>query len=351
MTSTGINNDEHNMLTLISQSWLTWLLVFAVNWCILFRVRSPLQYYVKFATYFVMVMIYSLSILPIALLRPNNCQNINYVAKSLSVLFKIFGLEIILENGKYLQINQPYVLICNHQSAIDFITMMKVWPGGNCTPLAKKELFWTGPFGLAIWLCGITFIDRLNHEKAKGTIVHLSERTNNENLRVWIFPEGTRSNKTTMLPFKKGAFHLAVEAQVPVVSVVISSYLDFFSHDEKKFLQGGKIKVRVLPPFQTKGMTADDVNQLTKHLQGKMQQEYDLLNSEINLSEQYLNRSACTEDLLNSSSEDTNNKLAEDLDQSSLLLKDTFNSTMEKQILNDDNNNSINDEESNKKIS
>jgi hypothetical protein len=127
--------------------------------------------------------------------------------------------------------------------------------------------------------------------------------------------------------------------------------LDFFSHDEKKFLQGGKIKVRVLPPFQTKGMTADDVNQLTKHLQGKMQQEYDLLNSEINLSEQYLNRSACTEDLLNSSSEDTNNKLAEDLDQSSLLLKDTFNSTMEKQILNDDNNNSINDEESNKKIS
>ncbi len=60
--------------------------------------------------------------------------------------------------------------------------MMKVWPGGNCTPLAKKELFWTGPFGLAIWLCGITFIDRLNHEKAKGTIVHLSERTNNENV-------------------------------------------------------------------------------------------------------------------------------------------------------------------------
>ena len=119
-----------------------------------------------------------------------------------------------------------------------------------------------------------------------------------------------------------------------------------------------------MPPFQTRGMSADDVNQLTKHLHGKMQQEYDLLNREINLSEQYLNRSACTEDLLNSSSEDANNKLGDELDsnnqsdlandQSSLLLKDTnrsFNSTMEKQILNDDNNNSINDEESNKKIS
>ncbi len=60
--------------------------------------------------------------------------------------------------------------------------MMYVWPGGNCTPLAKKELLYSGPFGLAIWLCGITFIDRLNPDKARGTIHDLAEKINNTNV-------------------------------------------------------------------------------------------------------------------------------------------------------------------------
>lgn len=60
--------------------------------------------------------------------------------------------------------------------------MMNIWPGGNCTPLAKKELFYTGPFGFTIWLCGITFIDRLNPDKARGTIEQLAEKINKENV-------------------------------------------------------------------------------------------------------------------------------------------------------------------------
>jgi len=272
-------------------------------------------------------------------------------------------VDVVLENGKYLQVNQPYVLIANHQSALDFLTMMKIWPGGNCTPLAKKELFWAGPFGLAIWLCGITFIDRLNHEKAKGTIIKLSERINRENLRTFVFPEGTRNFKTQMLPFKKGAFHLAVEAQVPIICVVVSSYLNFFSNQERKFLNGGLVKVRVLPPFQTKGMTADSVGQLTKHLQEKMQHEFDLLNSEINLDEKYLTKttsgdaSSCStlnDSSLNTTcaSDELHQVLNSSLDDEAASFNDKEKDfSMENKILNDDNNNSINDDEKNKKIS
>jgi lysophosphatidate acyltransferase len=57
---------------------------------------------------------------------------------------------------------------------------MKHWPGGNCSPLAKKEIFYAWPFGIGVWLAGITFIDRLNPDKAHGTIRELSERINNE---------------------------------------------------------------------------------------------------------------------------------------------------------------------------
>lgn len=47
--------------------------------------------------------------------------------------------------------------------------MMEIWPD-RCTSLAKKELKYAGPFGLAAWLAGTVFVDRLNRERAKDTM-------------------------------------------------------------------------------------------------------------------------------------------------------------------------------------
>ena len=65
--------------------------------------------------------------------------------------------------------------------------MMVAWPGGNCTPLAKKELLYAGPLGLIFWLNGITFIDRLNPDKARGTIDKLAQKINDQNVFYFIF--------------------------------------------------------------------------------------------------------------------------------------------------------------------
>ena len=181
---------------------------------------------------------------------------------------------------------------------------MKIWPSINLTPLAKKELGYSGPFGLAIWLAGITFIDRLNPERARGTIDHLANRIISEKVRhhiyllllvlifnfkmsVWIYPEGTRSSRITLLPLKKGAFHLAIHAQVPIVCAVTSSYLDFYSMKENKFKNSGQVKVKILPPYPTKGLTTDSVNSLVTHFQQVMQTEFDQLNKDIDLSPRY----------------------------------------------------------------
>ena len=61
---------------------------------------------------------------------------------------------------------------------------MDIWPGGNLSPLSKRELIYTGSFGLSIWYCGITFIDRFNAEKSHKTMDALAERikTNNVSL-------------------------------------------------------------------------------------------------------------------------------------------------------------------------
>jgi lysophosphatidate acyltransferase len=186
--------------------------------------------------------------------------------------------------------------------------MMKIWPGSTCTILAKNEVFWMGPIGMGAYLSGVTFIDRLSHDRARNTMDKLSANIIKNNvkfvtifvvhfqfvsnflisilkLRVWIYPEGTRNHETTILPFKKGAFHLAIQSQIPIVCIVTSSYLNFYNKKEKYWNDGAHIKMRVLPPFQTKGMTSESVNQLIKHIQEKMQKEFDTLNKEIHLDE------------------------------------------------------------------
>ena len=53
------------------------------------------------------------------------------------------------------------MLVLNHQSGIDLMAVMEIWPVlEKAAPIAKKELKYAGPFGLACWLCGAVFIDR-----------------------------------------------------------------------------------------------------------------------------------------------------------------------------------------------
>lgn len=57
-------------------------------------------------------------------------------------------------------------------------------------------------------------------------------------IKLWIFPEGTRSKKEELLPFKKGAFHIAMMNKLPIVPVIISPY--YFIDDNKKIFNSGK---------------------------------------------------------------------------------------------------------------
>jgi len=91
---------------------------------------------------------------------------------------------------------------------------------------------------------------------------------------VYIFPEGTRSygNEPELLPFKKGAFHLAVQAQVPIVPVVVANYADVLNVKTKVF-RPGRIPVKILEPIRTEGLEEKDVDELTKTTRERMLRE------------------------------------------------------------------------------
>ena len=75
-----------------------------------------------------------------------------------------------------------------------------------------------------------------------------------------------------MLPFKKGAFHLAITAQLPISPVVFSRY-HFLNHSEKRY-DPGHVIITVLPPIPTQNLTLDDMPQLIDDVRAKMMQVY-----------------------------------------------------------------------------
>ena len=91
-------------------------------------------------------------------------------------------------------------------------------------------------------------------------------------------------------------------------------------------------------------MKLDSVNQLTKHLQDRMQKEYDLLNKEMNLEERYYTKPALNESVTSNNYE----KKCEKLDSSNISLNQSFSLDEKDKTINDDNNNSINEEENKK---
>lgn len=176
--------------------------------------------------------------------------------------------------------------------------MFDIWPVMNkCTVVAKRELFFAWPFGLAAWLCGLIFINRMQSDRAREQLCKASENIKNKRIKLWIFPEGTRRNTGHLHPFKKGAFHVAIDAQIPILPVVFSSYKSFLD-DKKKHLNNGRIIITTLPPIPTAGLTKLNLDELMQRTYDAMNKEFQLsskeANEELEFSEQFTRKSITT---------------------------------------------------------
>jgi lysophosphatidate acyltransferase len=154
---------------------------------------------------------------------------------------------------------------------------------------------------MAVALSGTVFIDRANRTSALKTFDNAVKQMKQKNVNdppstkqhlivfqqsVWIFPEGTRSyaDSPIMLPFKKGAFHFAIQAGVPIVPVVVANYERLFSIKRRRF-ESGKVKIQgtlttspekvtrwqlVLDPITTTDLTSADVDRIALETREKM---------------------------------------------------------------------------------
>ncbi|NXW50632.1 PLCA acyltransferase, partial [Nyctiprogne leucopyga] len=230
------------------------------------------RYFCKMTFYKLWLFTLSILVIMISIPRGRSAENLKFLRMSLLPLKYIFGLKIVVKGKENLRSKKPFVLVLNHQTSLDIMVMMEILPN-RCVPIAKKEILYMGPFGLACWLSGLIFIDRKKKEESIAILTEVAQSLHKENLCVLIFPEGTRNHGGSMLPFKRGAFQLAVKAQVPIIPVVISSYYSFYNQKEKRFTTGKSI-IQIMPEVQTIGLGPADVPKLTEQVRDSMLTTY-----------------------------------------------------------------------------
>ncbi|KAH8305862.1 hypothetical protein KR044_000091, partial [Drosophila immigrans] len=247
----------------------------------LYETNHIFRYYFKFLIYYGIVSFNSIVLIPAFLTRPCDVRNLLWASTWCHRVTALIGLRWELRGKEHLEKDQACIIVANHQSSLDVLGMFNIWHVMNkCTVVAKRELFYAWPFGLAAWLAGLIFIDRVRGEKARDTLNAVNRRIKKQRIKLWVFPEGTRRNTGELHPFKKGAFHMAIDQQIPILPVVFSSYCTFLN-DKKKILNAGRIVITTLPPVSTEGLTKDDIDTLMERVRAQMTETFKLSSAEM----------------------------------------------------------------------
>ncbi|WP_255266002.1 HAD-IB family hydrolase [Sphingopyxis terrae] len=170
----------------------------------------------------------------------------------------ITGVELEVEDERHLWSSRPCIFIFNHQSKADVMILAKLIRrdmGG----VGKKEIKDIPILGKLMEWGGTVFVDRADGKSAIKAMEPLVEAIQKEGKSICIAPEGTRSLTPKLEPFKKGAFHLAMQAGVPIVPIVIHNATDVAPKNEF-VMRPATVRVTVLPPVETSDWQVKTLN-------------------------------------------------------------------------------------------
>ncbi|MEF1220992.1 1-acyl-sn-glycerol-3-phosphate acyltransferase, partial [Photobacterium damselae] len=121
-------------------------------------------------------------------------------------------------------------------------------------------------------------IDRENKTKARNTIKQVVEAIHQRNLSVWVYPEGTRSKGRGLLPFKSGAFRMAMEANVPIIPMCVSTTHNQFDLNRK---DNGRVISEMMEPIDMALYQTMSARELADYCHGLMEQKIAQLDDEL----------------------------------------------------------------------
>jgi len=169
----------------------------------------------------------------------------------------LIGLNLKVKGEHHLWSHRPAVFIFNHQSNVDMVIIARLLRR-DITGVGKREIRDMPVIGRVMESAGVVLIDRRNSASAIEAMTPLVDAMRVEGKSVCLSPEGTRAPTIKLSAFKKGAFHLAMQAGVPIVPIVIQNSGDVQPKGDILY-HPGTVEVEVLPPIDTSEWSADTI--------------------------------------------------------------------------------------------
>ncbi len=192
---------------------------------------------------------------------------------------RLNGLWHFRTRGSLADPRRPYVVVANHESYADVFLI-------SCFPwemkwLSKDTMFKIPLMGWMMQMAGDIKLIRGKRESAIDAINQCRDRLKKK-VSIMIFPEGTRSKSWEMLPFKDGAFRLAIEAGAPVLPIAVAGTRGAMAKGTFQFLPAKAI-AQVLEPIDTSAMTLSDIPTLKQLARERIEQGRRALAAELGI--------------------------------------------------------------------
>ena len=169
------------------------------------------------------------------------------------------GAKVKVTGQENLKEGEQYVFISNHRSYLDTAALFR-YAGKRMGIVAKKELLKVPVMGQGMHFVNIIAIDRSNPKRARQSM-EKARRVMENGYSYGIFAEGTRAMPGELLPFKKGAFHLAMQTGRPIVPVAIKNS-DWMMGKRTGVAYPGTIEMFLMPPIETGEYSEDGLMEL-----------------------------------------------------------------------------------------
>lgn len=168
-----------------------------------------------------------------------------------TVILKMLGIRLEVHGIENLQVAGPRIVLFNHVNVFDLVVLSAVWSEG-CSVIYKKEFHKIPMMGRLMVFFGMIPIDRGNRERAVKSMSEAAQMAREQNKKVMVAPEGTRSHDGRLGAFKRGPFHLAMESGAPVVPFIMRG-LETLVPGLSRPPRTGVVRVDILEALPTEG--------------------------------------------------------------------------------------------------
>jgi len=179
--------------------------------------------------------------------------------------------KTVTTHAKEYDKNRSYVVISNHLSNLDNFLLFR-YLKIKWVFMAKKEVYKIPVFRTAAKAFNFIKVDTKNINDQES-IANQAKKIFNNNWSIMIYPQGTRSDKNEIFKFKKGAFHIASENNIPILPVVISGTSDIWPK-HSSYMNGGKAKIHTFEPMYVPKLSKKNTESFIKNIEDMMHKKY-----------------------------------------------------------------------------